>query len=141
MTIHQEVSKEISRLLQVVFQDCRKTGHLDPEAVEMALRAMHQAGASALTQLLQYQPPGSADCEIPCPCGHKARYREMRSRRLLTAVGEVKLLRPRYLCQQCHNGQFPADASHIRFTIGGLAKQAELLRLMGTLKIDVLSSR
>jgi transglutaminase-like putative cysteine protease len=38
-------------------------------------------------------------------------------------------------------GQFPADASHIRFTIGGLAKQAELLRLMGTLKIDVLSSR
>jgi transglutaminase-like putative cysteine protease len=38
-------------------------------------------------------------------------------------------------------GQFPADASHIRFTIGGLARQAELLRLMGTLKIDVLSSR
>jgi Transglutaminase-like enzymes, putative cysteine proteases len=38
-------------------------------------------------------------------------------------------------------GQFPADASHIRFTIGGLDKQAELLRLMGTLKIDVLSSR
>jgi transglutaminase-like putative cysteine protease len=38
-------------------------------------------------------------------------------------------------------GQFPADASHLRFTIGGLAKQAELLRLMGVLKIDVLSSR
>ena len=38
-------------------------------------------------------------------------------------------------------GQFPADASHLRFTVGGLGKQAELLRLMGTLKIDVLSSR
>lgn len=38
-------------------------------------------------------------------------------------------------------GQFPADASHLRFTIGGLSKQPELLRLMGTLKIDVLSSR
>jgi transglutaminase-like putative cysteine protease len=38
-------------------------------------------------------------------------------------------------------GEFPADASHIRFTIGGLGKQAELLRLMGTLHIDVLSSR
>ena len=38
-------------------------------------------------------------------------------------------------------GQFPADASHLRFTIGGLGKQAELLRLMGTLTIDVLSSR
>jgi transglutaminase-like putative cysteine protease len=38
-------------------------------------------------------------------------------------------------------GQFPADASHLRFTIGGLGRQAELLRLMGTLEIDVLSSR
>jgi hypothetical protein len=38
-------------------------------------------------------------------------------------------------------GQFPADASHLRFTVGGLGKQAELLRLMGALHIDVLSSR
>lgn len=38
-------------------------------------------------------------------------------------------------------GQFPADASHLRFTIGGLGKQAELLRLMGALHIDVLSSK
>ena len=38
-------------------------------------------------------------------------------------------------------GQFPADASHLRFTVGGLGRQAELLRLMGTLKIDVLASR
>ena len=38
-------------------------------------------------------------------------------------------------------GQFPADASHLRFTIGGLGRQADLLRLMGALKIDVLSSR
>ena len=38
-------------------------------------------------------------------------------------------------------GQFPADASHLRFTAGGLGRQAELLRLMGTLKIDVLSAR
>jgi hypothetical protein len=35
----------------------------------------------------------------------------MRSRRVLTAVGEVELLRPWYLCPQCHNGQFPADAA------------------------------
>jgi transglutaminase-like putative cysteine protease len=37
-------------------------------------------------------------------------------------------------------GQFPADASHLRFTVGGLGRQAELLRLMGPLRIDVLSS-
>ncbi len=37
-------------------------------------------------------------------------------------------------------GQFPADAAHLRLTVGGLGRQAELLRLMGPLKIDVLSS-
>jgi transglutaminase-like putative cysteine protease len=37
-------------------------------------------------------------------------------------------------------GQFPADAAHLRFTVGGLGRQAELLRLMGPLRIDVLSS-
>jgi hypothetical protein len=36
-------------------------------------------------------------------------------------------------------GQFPADAAHLRFTVGGLSRQTELLRLMGNLKIDVLA--
>jgi len=35
-------------------------------------------------------------------------------------------------------GQFPADAAHLRFTIGGLERQTSLLRLMGNLQIDVL---
>ena len=38
-------------------------------------------------------------------------------------------------------GQFPADASHLRFTIGGLARQTDLLRLVGALHIDVLAAR
>ena len=35
-------------------------------------------------------------------------------------------------------GQFPADAAHLRFVTGGLQRQAALLRLLGTLQIDVL---
>jgi hypothetical protein len=46
-----------------------------------------------------------------CSCGYKTRYREMRVRRVLTAVGEVELLRAWYLCPHCHNGQCPADAT------------------------------
>ena len=38
-------------------------------------------------------------------------------------------------------GQFPADAAHLRFVRGGLTRQGELLRLVGTLKIEVLDSR
>jgi hypothetical protein len=38
-------------------------------------------------------------------------------------------------------GQFPADAAHLRLTVGGLSRQAELLRLMGPLNIDVLAAK
>jgi hypothetical protein len=83
---------------------------MDLEAVEMGFRAvLHQAGAAALTQLLQFPEPAADERSIPCPCGHQARYREMRSRRLLSALGEVELSRPWYLCPHCHNGQFPLD--------------------------------
>jgi hypothetical protein len=35
-------------------------------------------------------------------------------------------------------GQYPADASHIRFIIGGLARQVELVRLIGRLRLEVV---
>lgn len=37
-------------------------------------------------------------------------------------------------------GQYPADAAHIRFVIGGLAQQVEIIRLIGRLNIEVLTS-
>lgn len=36
-------------------------------------------------------------------------------------------------------GQFPADAAHLRFTLGGLARQVELIRLIGHLSLDVVA--
>jgi hypothetical protein len=35
-------------------------------------------------------------------------------------------------------GQPPADAAHIRFVVGGLAQQVEIVRLIGNLNIEVL---
>jgi hypothetical protein len=76
----------------------------------MAVRStMHQAGAKALTQLLRFPVPSAAQRFIPCPCGHQARYQELRSKRVLTAVGNSEVLRPYYLCSHCQNGQFPID--------------------------------
>lgn len=34
--------------------------------------------------------------------------------------------------------QFPADASHLRFLVGGLARQVELVRLIGRLDLEVV---
>ena len=77
----------------------------------MAVRsALHRAGAAALTRLLQCDPPGGDERQRACPCGQTARYRELRSRHILTALGQVDLLRPYYLCAGCGNGQFPFDA-------------------------------
>jgi len=76
----------------------------------MAFRAgLHQAGASALTQLLRFGVPAADQRLSPCPCGQQARYRGLRGRRILTALGEVELQRPWYLCPHCHQGQFPVD--------------------------------
>jgi len=98
-------------LLRVIFQERRKTGHLDLEATEMAVRAaLHRAGAAALSQLLQFPEPSAEQRRVACACGHPARYHQMRSKPLLTAVGAVQVSRPYYWCDTCHTGQFPADA-------------------------------
>lgn len=104
------MAREVEHLLQLIFSERGKTGRLDLEAIEMALRsAMHQAGAAALTELLKFDPPGPEQRQLPCACGHPARYLELRSKPVLSAVGEAQCLRPYYLCDHCHHGQFPID--------------------------------
>ena len=94
----------------MIFNGRRRTGRLDLEAIEMAVRsAMHQAGAAALSELLQFPAPAADQRTVACPCGHQAQYRELRSKPILTAVGRVEVSRPYYLCSHCHTGQFPAD--------------------------------
>jgi hypothetical protein len=93
-----------------VFEDRRKTGRLDLEATEMAMRsALHRAGAAALSQLLEFPVPHEAERRLPCSCGQQAHYRELRSKPVLTALGQVEVLRPYYLCAHCGRGQFPVD--------------------------------
>ena len=83
---------------------------MDLEAVELALRAsLHQAGATALTALLQFDPPSASERQLPCPCGDTAKYVGLRFKSVLTAVGKAQCSRPYYLCERCHHGQFPVD--------------------------------
>ena len=102
--------REIEQLLRVVFQARHKTGAVDLEALEMAVRsAMHRAGAGALSELLQFPAPAAEQRSLACGCGHEAHYRELRTKPVLTAVGTVTVSRPYYLCPRCHTGQFPID--------------------------------
>jgi hypothetical protein len=94
--------------LQVIFTGWRKTGRLDLEAVEMAVRgAMHRTGAEAVGKLLSHEaghPP-----RVACSCGGEAHFHSRRRRRLLTALGTVEFERPYYVCPQCRQGQSPRD--------------------------------
>jgi hypothetical protein len=100
----------VNQLLGRIFAQRRNSGGTDLEAIESALRvALHQAGASTLSELLQFEAPMPDQRQLPCACGHQARYQELRSRPVLTVVGWVRMNRPWYLCDHCHEGQFPAD--------------------------------
>ena len=70
-----------------IFAERQKTGRMDLEAVEMGLRtSLHQTGALALEQLLQYPEPPASQRQRPCACGHTARYIGLRSKNVLTVV-------------------------------------------------------
>ena len=70
---------------------------------------MHQAGAAALSKLLQFEAPPANQRTLPCGCGNQAHYRELRTKTILTVVGRAEISRPYYLCPHCHVGQFPDD--------------------------------
>lgn len=97
-------------MLQRIFCERQNRGGLDLEAVEMAIRcSMHQTGAAVLSHWLEFDPPSSERRQLTCTCGHTARYVELRSKAVLTAVGSAECVRPYYRCEHCHCGQFPVD--------------------------------
>jgi len=95
--------------LDVIFTGLHKTGRFDLEATGMAARsAAHHLGSKVLEGLLS--APSSWEREVPCPCGHSARFHEMRSKQLITVVGPITIQRPYYVCARCHQGLSPRDA-------------------------------
>jgi hypothetical protein len=66
VAIHQEIAREVNQLLSRIFAERHNNGQTDLPAVENALRtALHQAGAAALSQLLQFQVPAPDRRQLP----------------------------------------------------------------------------
>ena len=133
--IQKEVAREVDQLLRVVFRDRRASGHFDLESVEAAIRsAMHHAGASALSQLLQFEAPDADHLTVPCLCGHTARFKEMRAKSFLSVVGPVEVRRPYYLCSPCSKGQHPVD---VELGIAGLESSPGVRRMEAMLGAEM----
>ncbi len=78
------------------------------EAIEIATRAAaHHLGATIVENVLN--APAEFEHEAPCPCGHKARFHQMRPKQLLTILGPITIQRPYYVCPSCRSGQSPRD--------------------------------
>src|SRR5208282_6898402 len=74
----------------------------------MATRAARQrAGAEVVEELLAL--PEAFPPQVPCACGHSARYQERRRKQLVTVLGRVETERPDYRGPHCHHGQSPRD--------------------------------
>jgi hypothetical protein len=77
--------------------------------MEMATRAAaHHLGAKIVESL--FNAPAEFGREVPCPCGQKARFHQMRPKQLLTILGPITIQRPYYVCPACRSGQSPRDA-------------------------------
>lgn len=119
-------------MLEIVFTSQRKTGTLDLEAVEMLVRnSVHRAGSLALGRLLSCSAPAAA--HQPCGCGGEAKLHSLRSRQLLTVVGEVDFQRPYYHCPQCRQGQSPRDR---QLDIAGTAYSPGVRRMLAAVGAD-----
>gem|GEM_PF-4827324 len=55
----QEVVRENARLMQVVFNDRRRTDRLDLEVAEMAMGAATSAGSSPRSSMLKWPQPAN----------------------------------------------------------------------------------
>lgn len=74
----------------------------------MATRtASHHLGARMVEKLLS--APTKFEREVPCPCGQKARFHQMRPKQLLTILGPITIQRPYHVCPACGSGQSPSD--------------------------------
>lgn len=85
-------------------------GHkIDLEATEKALRQMGQRlGGSLLEKLLNGNGESSSS-RIDCGKGHRARLVGVRSKQLMTVLGQIQIRRAYYYCEQCGQGVIPKD--------------------------------
>jgi hypothetical protein len=86
---------------------------------------MHRAGAAVIEKLLNASAAPGQD--VACGCGRLARFHQIRSKQLVTALGPIRIERAYYVCPHCHSGQSPRDRE---LDIEGTAYSPAVRRMM-----------
>lgn len=123
------MAQEVERLVQRVFQDIRREGHVDLEASEMAIRSSsHDMGARLLEKLLKADGGGYHGASIDCGKGHRARFVEYREKELITVLSPLHTQRAYYYCDGCGEGVIPKDR---KLDVVGTSFSPGVRRMMG----------
>lgn len=100
----------------------------DLEAWETALRvAVLRAGARVLEGLLEGIGAGRRAEPLVCECGERMESRGVRTKRLLTILGEVKYSRTLFVCRGCGKSRYAGDEE---LGVVGTTRSPALRRLM-----------
>lgn len=101
-----ERDREVTRVLEAAARARRA----DLESWETALRAaVLQAGAVVLEELLCGIGVGRRVEPVMCSCGARMRSRGLKSKPLLTILGDVNYSRSMYECDVCGATRYPGD--------------------------------
>ncbi len=97
---------EVERLIERVGAE----NHCDLEGAEFFIRtSVLTIGAKALETLVAELGRGRRDKPVNCSCGERMLSEGLRSKKVVTAVGEIAFARSLYICPRCGKARFPGD--------------------------------
>lgn len=82
----------------------------DFEAIEMLIRAtVHKVGCVILEKILNLDGGGIRETTQKCEQGHQGVFVEVRTKKVMTVLGKVKVKRNYYYDKECKQGWLPKD--------------------------------
>ena len=118
------MQKEIGRVVDMIYRDKEKLGHIDFESTEQCIRySMHHIGAVMLEKVLNSDNGGYCGKRIS-----QAEFKEYRDKKLQTVLGEVTVRRAYYYDKVSRTGYCPKDRY---LDIEGTSFSPGLRRIMG----------
>jgi len=83
---------------------------VDLEALETAIRdAVHAAGAKVLEALLSPVGVGRREQAVRCTCGALMESGGLKTKSIVTLLGEIRFTRSAYRCPRCGQTRYPGD--------------------------------
>lgn len=129
------LAEELAAVLQGALEEAMPlTGQEDTDLRDLeraTMAVMKRVGQRFLRLLIEACQPAEPAETIACRCGGTATYVRHREGTVITLMGQIKVSRAYYLCDDCHEGTYPLDEK-LGFCAGGLsAALQEALAMIG----------